>query len=335
MRLPGRPDLALVEVGRAPQAMEEAALGLPSADQRLLRLRRRFPRRLLRLLPSSLAGADRWLGGVDVFHHILARDPLPVSRARQTIALSELPSAGSREEDGLRGLLARMAGVIVFSGDYERRLALRFGLEAERVHRVTVGCEHWRRQIASLPEPESPPVVLVLGAMRRERQHHVVTQAFGLLRARGIEARLKVVLSSGGGSGGPTPARAGSRGNAVEFLRVGETEMPGLVARASVLVHLNEDEGTPVTPLEAFALGVPVVASRLPAFEEALGGLAELIDNAEIDGSPDRLAGALARAIAGRADAGRSSARMGLARGFTWERCAAETVVAWGRALSA
>lgn len=110
--------------------------------------------------------------------------------------------------------------------------------------------------------------------------------------------------------------------------------MPLLVARASALVHLSDDEGTPVTPLEGFAVGAAVVASRLPAFEEALGELGEFVDNAEIVRSPDRLAEALSRAIESGANDAERSARMQHARAFTWERNARETVEVWRKVIA-
>jgi glycosyltransferase involved in cell wall biosynthesis len=109
-----------------------------------------------------------------------------------------------------------------------------------------------------------------------------------------------------------------------------ERELAALLARSSVLVHLVEDAGTPVTPLEAFSFGTPVVASRLPAFEEALDGQAELVQNGDIDHASDVLADAIERAIRSAADPVSCAARARLAADFTWERNARETVAAWG-----
>ena len=116
--------------------------------------------------------------------------------------------------------------------------------------------------------------------------------------------------------------------------------MPRLVARASVLVHLTDDESSPVTPLECFAMGIPVVASRIPAFEEALGGLAELVENAEAQRTPELLADAIARATGGGGGGGASSPesrvlRMRHAAEFTWDRCARETIAVWTRVAAA
>ena len=72
---------------------------------------------------------------------------------------------------------------------------------------------------------------------------------------------------------------------------------------AAVLVHLAREEGSPVTPLEAFAAGVPVVASRLPAFVEALDAEGRFVGlEPDADGSAAELASALERTLEESAD---------------------------------
>jgi glycosyltransferase involved in cell wall biosynthesis len=88
-----------------------------------------------------------------------------------------------------------------------------------------------------------------------------------------------------------------------------------------------------VTPLEALALGVPVVASRLPAFVEALGDAATLVDDDACVREPDILSDAIRAAIEHRDDGLAAARRDLVAREFTWERCARETLAGW-RALS-
>jgi glycosyltransferase involved in cell wall biosynthesis len=113
-----------------------------------------------------------------------------------------------------------------------------------------------------------------------------------------------------------------------------EAEMPGVVARAGALVHLDERAGTPVTPLEALAVGTPVVASRAAVFEEALGDAAEYVDEAAALREPDALTAAIERALEGAADPAACARRELAARAFTWERSARAHVEAWERALA-
>ena len=107
--------------------------------------------------------------------------------------------------------------------------------------------------------------------------------------------------------------------------------MPELMARSSVLVHLSDDELTPVTPLEAFAFGRPVVASTLPAFEEALDGEARLVETEAVVGNPSALADALAAALL---DQDRDAERRAVAKRYSWADAARATVLGWRSVLS-
>lgn len=335
MQIDERPELGLFEIGRAQRTVDERSLGLTIGDPRVRRYRQHFSRRVLRWIPFPCAAADRLLGGVDLFHHVLMDAPR-VARARQTLALSELPPAGTPADERLQSLLARMDAVVVFSSHYQRAVPDRYGILPARVQRVSVGCEHWRRELRDFPPRENPPLILVLGAQRSSRRHVTILRAFEILIARGVEANLLMIGGPGNASAEVRRCLTDSKAQAhvACFAMKPESEMPGLVARASALVQLEDDAGTPVTPLEAFAVGVPVVASRLDTFEESLGGLAELVDNAEVVRAPERLAEALERTIAKAGDEDARTRRMQLAQTFTWERNARETLAVWKRVLS-
>ena len=114
-----------------------------------------------------------------------------------------------------------------------------------------------------------------------------------------------------------------------------ESEMPSLLASASVLVQLTREAWTPVTPLEAFAQGVAVVASRLDCFVEALGDQAEYVDadrDAPIDQGLDQ---ALERTFAARCNPQADVARRALARSFTWAASARSTLAVYACAARA
>jgi glycosyltransferase involved in cell wall biosynthesis len=331
VRLDDRPDLALYEVGRASRSVDEAALGLPHGSPRLQRMQSSSPRRLLRWCPlSSVRCADAALGSVDLFHHTSRVLP-PVATAKETLAVSEIPTAGSAEERLLARALSRADGALVFSRNSAARLGTRFEFDPARVHQVRVGCEHARRALGEPPPRESIPRILAIGPLRKDRRPLRLLRAFELLSEDGLMAHLHLV----GGAGDEAQdferlaAASKARLRIVRQRSLPEKELAALLARSSVLVHLVEEAGTPVTPLEAFSLGTPVVASRQPAYEEALDGRAELVQNGDVDHASDVLADAIERAIRSAADPEACAARARLAAEFTWERNARETVAAW------
>jgi alpha-1,3-rhamnosyl/mannosyltransferase len=103
-----------------------------------------------------------------------------------------------------------------------------------------------------------------------------------------------------------------------------------LYAHALVLVHPSVTEGFGLTPLEAMAAGVPVVAVRNRAVEEVCGDAALYVDErdpAQLEEQVRRL-----HADAGlRADmAARGRARAAL---YSWDACAEAHLEAYRRAL--
>lgn len=347
VQLEACPQLALFEVGGGERLFDDAALGLDPVASRTVedgrsqmrparpvrRMRSRLPRRAVELLHRlTRVGADRLLGGVDLFHRVRPDYP-PVSRALELLPVPELPARGSSADERLARALERADDALVFSDHYRREVARRYGLSSERVHRVPIGCDHWLRDLAHrTPEASARPRLLVLGAVRRERHHAVILDAFERLRAGGCDAELLLVGRAGDAAQAFRGQLAASPANAaVRWIdQPREADMPALVAGSSCLVHLAEDEGTAVTPLEAFAMGLDVVASRLPAFAEALGEQALLLE----DGPPvvERLADALACAIERRGPR-LADARRARAAEFSWRENARLTIDVWQRML--
>jgi glycosyltransferase involved in cell wall biosynthesis len=323
--LDDRPTLRLFEVGGGPRAMEEQDLGLAGA-QRLSRVTRRWPRRAVSALGRLGFGADRWLGGVDLFHRVLPGYP-PVARAREVQPVAELPPAGSPADAELGAACRRAAAVVVFSEHYRTLVPARYDLDRARVHLTPVGCEHWARRLAEVPPPPARPRLLVLGALRGARQPETVLSAFEALRDGGVDAELVLVGHPGDAADGFRSALAGSAHAAAVTWESSprEADMPSTAAGATLLLHLAEDEGSPVTPLEAFRFGRAVVASDLPAFREALGEEGRYVAP---DAAPHAIADELAACLAADDEAARKR-RVTLASGFTWTATATATVAVW------
>jgi len=323
--------LRLLEVGPGARVLGEPHLGLSGRPVKRVRLQ--ATRRVLDVAARLGFGADRWLGGCDVFHGVFAARPR-LSRALRTCAVSELPH--ERETADFGAALRDCSGVLTFSRFAAATLCGRFDLPQEQVHVIPVGCEHWRRQLPGAVPLDDPPTVLVLVRLDERRNPLVVLRACEQLSRSGVDLRL---------------AYLGRPGDAYDALRAyatrssmssrirwdsapREDDLPRTVAGAAVLVHLSDDEFTPVTPLEALATGCGVVATRAPAFVEALGPHARWIDAPakEVD------AGALAEQIAGalqeRNDAALRNAREAHAAAYSWRRHASLTLDVWRRILS-
>ena len=101
-------------------------------------------------------------------------------------------------------------------------------------------------------------------------------------------------------------ARASGVGDSVEFL--GEvTDVPGVLARADIYVQPSFQEGLPNAVLEAMAMGLPIVATRVSGNEDVVADG----DNGLLvpPGDPDALAGALRTLVADPALAARMGRR--------------------------
>jgi glycosyltransferase involved in cell wall biosynthesis len=246
------------------------------------------------------------------------------------LPVPELPPEASAADQRLGQVLRRMAGVFVFSDAYAREVVRRHDVDPARVHRAHVGCEHWSRDLQRPVEPSGVPRILVLGAIRSARDPLAVLEGFAELTRGGVQAELCFV----GRPGDAAPAfrlRLEALASSVRWIdEPREEDMPELVAGSALLLHLAGDEGTPVTPLEAFAMGLDVVADPLPAFREALGDEALYC----ADHEPRTLARRLEEALARREDLAARDRRRARAAEYRWETTARETLAGWARVLA-
>lgn len=110
---------------------------------------------------------------------------------------------------------------------------------------------------------------------------------------------------------------------------VADETLPGLMAAADIFCYPSHYEGFGLPPLEAMAAGTACIAGAYSAAEEVLGDAALLVAPRDQDG----LARELVR-LATDASLRRTLALAGRARAtaFTWERTAALTLEAYGKA---
>lgn len=145
------------------------------------------------------------------------------------------------------------------------------------------------------PAAEATPFnVLYVGRLVPFKGQAILLEAIAALRARGIDARLTLI--------GEGPAREGAERRAAEFGLGGEARFAGAVGQDEIRSHYaaadvfclpSFAEGVPVVLMEAMAMEVPVVTSRIM-------GISELVDDGEQGllvrpGRADELAAALER----------------------------------------
>lgn len=100
-------------------------------------------------------------------------------------------------------------------------------------------------------------------------------------------------------------------------------DLPALYASATVVVYPSLYEGFGFPPLEAMAVGTPVIASNRGSLPEVLGDSALVVDPTDTRALIEAL-----EAVLSKADLRCELAEKGQARArlYTWDKCAARTV---------
>lgn len=120
--------------------------------------------------------------------------------------------------------------------------------------------------------PGSPPVILGVGRLHRQKGFDVLIRAFHQLRASGLDCRL--VIAGEGDERVALEELAQSLGVARELELLGFVPNPyALMSRAGVFVLSSRFEGLPGVLLEAMFCGAPVVATDCPS------GAAEILED--------------------------------------------------------
>lgn len=336
-------ELRLFDWGRAPRVVEDEALGLTAGAGRGLKPRTvALPRRVFELRERLGArGADGAVGGCDVFQCVHLDWP-PVKHAKRVVPVPELPPAGSDADAHWRRQVSGASALLTFSEAARADVLERTARPADEVLAVPVGADHWTRRNADPGVSPEPGPVVVLGALRPEREPEVILEAYERLPADAPVGELLFLGSGGVAADGflrrLTFSSARSRVRWIDDLS--DHEIGAQLASAAVLVHLSTGEASAVTPLEAQHVGVPVVVSELASFRECLG----IPDGAEraggevqflAEGGGRRRGAALAELLeaalyAARDPQCRARARRRAAP-FTWAANAEATRAAWAR----
>ncbi len=174
-------------------------------------------------------------------------------------------------------------------GDWPKLRVIHVGLPVEQFSPA--------RAAEAAPCRDSRARILCIGRLVAEKGHAVLLEATTLLAARGCD--VEVVLAGTGPERSRLEGAAADLGIAdrVQFLgAVGQDELCSHYARASAFCLASFAEGVPVVLMEAMAMELPVVSTRIT-------GIPELIEHGRegllvTPGRPDELANALAKLLA-------------------------------------
>ncbi|WP_395066916.1 glycosyltransferase family 4 protein [Paraburkholderia silvatlantica] len=167
--------------------------------------------------------------------------------------------------------LGRISQRVITVSEFSRReLCDAYRIPAEKIGVVPESGEHMLRvqQDASATAAvtlDERPFVLAVGSLNRHKNFQLVAEAARLIR----EAQFDIIVVGGG------DARVYGTGQDAlpAFVKhlgyVSDGELAALYRRAACFVYPSRYEGFGLPPVEALALGCPVIASRLPAVQEA------------------------------------------------------------------
>jgi glycosyltransferase involved in cell wall biosynthesis len=159
------------------------------------------------------------------------------------------------------------------------------GVDLERFDGATIGA---RRDAAN-------PLVVGVGRLHPQKDFHTFLDAAARIAERVPAVRF--VIAGDGPERSALREYAKALGLAERVRFAGHVEkMSELYAAADALLLTSRYEGTPLTVLEAMAMRVPVVASRLDGIEEAIadGEDGLLVAPGDVEGFGERVAALLA-----------------------------------------
>ncbi len=232
--------------------------------------------------------------------------------------------------------LARKAQVIITHTETTKAdIVAAFGIPPDRVRAIPSGVDERLFGLARKDRAGSlsEPIVVFSGPPIARKNLDLVLRV--MANARGESATRTARLHITGASGSDHPhyeAMIDDLGLRSRITWTGALpfkDLAELYHRADLLVYPSFIEGFGFPPLEAMAVGTPVVASNASCLPEVLGDGALLVDPHDDAGFAMAVESVLTDQDVRQSLVARGMAR---ARHFTWSRCAELTVAAYRRA---
>jgi glycosyltransferase involved in cell wall biosynthesis len=292
---------------------------------------------------------ERMIGRFDLLHSLHASTNVPTSRP-SVVTVHDMISVEHPEWFGpgvgwaARRAIRRIGGdgtLVITVSEHTARLVEEHGrVDRERIRVIHLApSDGFRRRV----EPEivrsvcasygvEPGGYLVaVGNVSTRKNLGTVVGAMAGLRAQNLR-----LLLCGNPSGDEAAVRAEIERFGVEDLVtlagfVPDEHLPPLLTGALAVLQPSVDEGFGLPPLEAMAVGTPVVASRAGSHPEIVGSAGLLVDPVDTEAWAD----AITRV---RTDtelrASLATAGQERAAGFTWERTVDRTLDAYQDVLT-
>jgi glycosyltransferase involved in cell wall biosynthesis len=288
-----------------------------------------FSTQRLARLPWPVARAAMHLrgarAGADLYHSLSLSFPAPPAKPA-VYTIHDLPPARFPDEGSVprwaKRAAAAAAAIVTPSQFAKNELVELLDLPAHRVHVIPNGCEHdmFHPGVAAASEAERTakgvrgPFLLYAGGFTRRKNVRSLLTAWSGLASRYPDLTLALV--------GPAEQLGAivAESNPSRVVVVGYLDhavLRGWMKASVALVFPSIYEGFGLPPLEAMALGVPVVAVRAGALPEVVGDAGILAE----DGTPDALRAAIGQVLDDPSVTARlAAAGPRQAAGFSWEQ---------------
>ncbi len=158
------------------------------------------------------------------------------------------------------------------------------GLELRRFRSIEPGGKASAKEALGLPS--SCVLVTAVGRMVPIKRHDLLIRAFADLTRSG-EKDWRLAFTGGGPEEARLKVLAARLAVADRIKWLGWREDVAPVLQASdALIQTSDDEGTPVSVIEAVVAGIPVVATRVGGLEDMLGDVQEarLVERGDVEG---------------------------------------------------